>query len=134
MAKASPDLSVRQHERFSCDLPAEITIAPACAGQVRPMGVAQSAVGVIPGRLTDASKGGIGLRTGVYLPKHCRIAVRVADPERAGEAVLVGTLVVQRTAMLDRAPTYYVGAAFEGTGGGEQPLLARLKRAGGSAC
>ena len=134
MAKIAPDLSVRQHERYSCDLTAEISIAPGCAGQVRPVGGAEVAAGVISGRLIDASGGGVGLQTRVYLPRHCRIAVRVVDPVRPGEVLLAATLVVQRTAMVDRGPTYYVGGAFEGAGASEQPLLARLKRAGGRAC
>lgn len=85
--------------------------------------------------VTDYSAGGLGLRCGVLLPKHCLVRVELFEASTGGRAAgatpaLEVTVRVQRIRMLDRAPTFYLGCAFDG----ESPLatLQRLHEAAGS--
>jgi hypothetical protein len=101
------DLSVRQHERHGCSVPARVTIAPACAEAVKLLKVGASG---ITARVVDFSGGGLGLSSPVYVPLTSQLRVAVADD--TGQTLRVD-LRVQRIVMLDKGPTYYVGTAFE---------------------
>jgi hypothetical protein len=112
MTTGGTDLSVRRHERVLCDLGAMVTIAPESLGAVRPSRGATTAQGEVEARVVDASKGGLGLRTRVFLPGTALLIVRFTPPGVAAEVRAKAR--VQRVAMLDRTPTYYIGTAFEG--------------------
>lgn len=127
MPEPIPELVVRQYQRHRCDLPAHISIEPEHAPLVRPAGAALDPAGLVRARVIDASLGGLGLRTGVFLPRTCRLRVRIPDPA-GGPPLLDALLIVQRTALTDRAPTYYLGASF--APGSPAPRLAPLLAAG----
>jgi hypothetical protein len=123
-------LVVRQHERLRCDLRATLVVAPESAERVvlalegpKRGGGDGSEVEV---RITDCSRGGLGLQSPVFLPKRCRVRVRVVGVggiDGPGGVVEV-TTVVQRAAMLDRGPTYYLGTAAGAGDSGTARLVA----------
>ena len=113
MATPSPELSVRRHERYLCDLPAGVTVAPQSAGAVR---VSRSAIGTngrVQARVVDASEGGVGLMCPVFFPLTCRLRVIFDSPAGGGQQI-EATVRIQRAVMWDRKPTYYLGGAFDG--------------------
>ena len=104
---------VRQHERVQCQLAAVVGVAPEMEGRVVFSGTVCGtgrAGGTVGAEMIDCSRGGLGLKMRVFVPKHAKLVVRVAcgtDGEPREFAV-----VAQRVKMLDRGPTYYVGASF----------------------
>ncbi len=121
MPPSSRELTVREHERRECSLPAHLNVAPASArGITLSQTALQTELGV-PAQLVDISRGGVGLRTTVFFPKTCHLALRVTLPAPGGQPAKTGpaghaffqaTVRVQRVTMLGREPTYYLGAAF----------------------
>jgi hypothetical protein len=111
MTTAGTDLSVRRHERVLCDLEALVSVAPECQGAVKLSRGAGRADGAIAARVVDCSQGGLGLQTRVFLPGTCVLMVRFTQPGSGGE--VRARVRVQRVTMQDRAPTYYIGTAFE---------------------
>lgn len=127
MRPQKSDLTVRRHERFECDLAAEMSVADPCAHQVR-LSKQVGRDGCISAAVIDYSAGGLGLRSGVLLPKQCLLRVVLFEGPVGGSQPAMEALVrVQRVRMLDRAPTFYLGCAFEG----DSPLagLQRLHEA-----
>ncbi len=108
MGVHASDLAVRRHERYLCDLAARIAVE---GPEVRLARAALGAHGHLAARLVDVSRGGMSLSTGVYLPPSCLVSITVALP---GERTLVTRARVHRSAMTDRRPSYYIGAAYEG--------------------
>lgn len=122
-----PDpLVVRQHERLQCRLPAHARIADEHAEQVafaRTVGDGSGAVDVF---ITDCSRGGINIESTAFLPRGCRLRVRLA-PDPASSAPPVELLVrVQRPTMIARTPTYALGTSFVGQGNGHDAMVAAL--------
>jgi len=85
----------------------------------------------------DVSKGGLGLRSGVYLPRNLRVTLHIAgvgDKEgehatsaKAAARKLTVRAVVRRCSMLDHKPTYQVGLQFlDPVGRDEQALNAAV--------
>lgn len=112
---AQSDLTVRQHERVECDLLARVSLAAVHVPVVRLSRLAPSLGGAIPAHLVDVSRGGIGLKTLVYLPARCQIQVEFEAPV-LGSATGVRMQVlatVRRVIMADRTPTYYLGVSFQ---------------------
>ncbi|MFT3686435.1 MAG: PilZ domain-containing protein [Phycisphaerales bacterium] len=104
------NLVVRQHERLTCALAAEATVAPEHQGPIALSPLAADASGKFAPTVTDISRGGIGLRTKVFLPKQARLSVTITDP--AVGTPITATVRVQRVVMTDRTPTYDIGTAF----------------------
>lgn len=115
MPTTAGDLSVRSHERVKCALPAELWVGERCQDQVRLAGTARNAQGAVGVTVVDCSLGGLGLSSPVFFPRGCRLRVRISCTEEAGAppTVLEMTIAVQRVAMTDRAPSYYLGGSFE---------------------
>jgi hypothetical protein len=133
MSSQASDLAVRRYERYLCDLPAMVDIAPSSAGAVC---LGQAAVGTngrVSARVTDCSAGGLGLKSPVYFPHTANLRVTITLPAPLSGSLDV-CLRVQRVAMTDRKPTYYVGGAFEGLSGDHlstvQALMEALKASG----
>lgn len=121
MRAEARELTVRQHERHACDTAADVVLAPESADRVRLSRSAQGKGGGIPVSIIDFSRGGLGLRSTLFLPRLCRVRLRLTgDP--AAEVV---ALTVRRVRMIERTPTYYLGVSFDSP---EQSarLLARL--------
>ncbi|MFN0011178.1 MAG: hypothetical protein ACKVS8_05975 [Phycisphaerales bacterium] len=111
-SKAEPNV-VRQHERIQCRLAASVGVAQEMADRVVFSGLvcgSGRAGGTVVADLIDCSRGGLGLRMKVFVPKHTRLVVKAAcgPMGEPGEFLVVA----QRVKMLDRGPTYYVGASF----------------------
>ncbi len=123
--KSEPTV-VRQHERVQCQLAAVVRIAPEMEARVVFSGTVCGtgrAGGTVGAEMIDCSRGGLGLKMKVFVPKHAKLVVRVAcGPEGEQHDFAV---VAQRVKMLDRGPTYYVGASFPG-GANEQGLVDAL--------
>ena len=109
MAKAAPDLVVREHERHICDVRAVFTLAPASAGAVRLAPSVTRGGGAVEARIVDFSRGGLGLASHVYLPPSCAVIVTLVGDDRVGPVLAR----VRRVTMTDRKPTYYLGLGFE---------------------
>ena len=112
MPPAAEQLVVRQHERFHCRLPLQLRIAPEVAEQIVLARTVCDNTGSIEAFITDASRGGLGIESAVFLPRGCRLRVRLKSA--AAPATPEHDLVVrvQRVSMLDRKPTYYLGVSF----------------------
>lgn len=104
---APTELSVRQHERHTCDAPARVVIGAASAEGVR---LGSSALTRGAGKIVDFSQGGLGIRGAVFYPLTCHLRVTVLG---AGGAQAEIDVRVQRASMVDRSPTYYTGTSFE---------------------
>jgi c-di-GMP-binding flagellar brake protein YcgR len=122
-AAAQTDLIVRQYERVECTLPARISIAAAHAPLVRVSRLAPSIGGAIPAHIVDISRGGMGLRTPVYIPTRSQLMLSVDAPQMgSAESVrLEIPVTLRRVTMVDRQPNYYFGVAF-------QPLSAEVEQ------
>lgn len=123
-------LVVRQHERLRCDLAARVMVSPESAERVvLSLDGARGGGGAVDVavRVTDCSRGGLGLQSPVYLPKRCRVMVRVegVDGLEGASGTLELEVTVQRAAMLDRGPTYYLGTAT-GAGSAASGAMARM--------
>jgi len=125
METAPSQLVVRQHERHTCSFPARGGIDAAQAEQV---GIAVQLAGGGAGEtactLTDVSHGGLGLRSAIFLPKTTRLQLHVDLAD--GQPPVHLALKVMRVAMVDRAPTYYLGTSFVDDTAAIAGSLARL--------
>jgi hypothetical protein len=125
------DLSVRQHERHLCDSPCRVAVAASCAEAVR---LVRVGLGGADARIVDYSQGGLGLRSTVYFPQTCQLRITVPIP---GEAAVALDARVQRVAMLDRTPAYYIGTSFDHSTEAHREAALRalemLRAAGGKA-
>lgn len=138
MAISTSDLAVRRYERYGCDLPAQIAVAAASGQSVKLARSAAGAEGRIAARVVDCSQGGVGIQCAVFFPLTCAMRLWMTLPDAPGAkgGDLELNLRIQRTAMLDRKPTYYLGGSFDGRGGGGgrdaavSRLLAWLKASG----
>ena len=126
MAPHASDLAVRRHERYLCDLAASISVQ---GPEVRLARAALGAQGRLNARLVDVSRGGMSLSTSVYLPPTVRISISVTISDAQGERTLVAEGRVHRSAMTDRKPSYYIGAAFEGQDSAREAAVEQLIQA-----
>lgn len=104
------NLVVRQHERLNCALSAEATIAPEHQGPIVLSPLAADNTGKFSPIVVDISRGGIGLKSKVFLPKQAHLNVTITDPVVG--TPISATVRVQRVIMTDRTPTYELGTAF----------------------
>lgn len=121
MPEPSGPKGIRQHERFTCRLPAQITIAPAHDEQLRPIRTTTDTDG-LSATVVDCGRGGLGLNSTTFLPKQAQVTVRVC----AGDVTISAPLRVMRSQMVDRQPTYYLGCALASPTPEQQAELARL--------
>jgi hypothetical protein len=106
--KPELELSVRQHERFACAWDAELAIAPDDEASVRFSSTVLGLGGGVACKVVDCSPGGLGLHTPVFLPRKCRVVLRLT-----GDHTFKAKVRVRRVVMADRQPTYYIGCSFE---------------------
>ena len=108
-------LSFRRSSRFDLYVPARVSIARAHAPIVKLSAQTGSRTDKIVADLVDYSTGGLGLVTGVFIPRRTLLAVelleRGAEPGEA-EAFAQVTVRVQRVIMTDRRPAYLLGTEF----------------------
>lgn len=124
MSKGETPLVVRQQERHQCALSAELRIAPEDASRVTLAPHAGVGGGLVRVTVVDCSTGGLGLQSPVFMPRTCRVLVRVTTAP--GTPALEFTARVQRVWMLDRAPKYYLGVSFPGSGPAHEASVQKL--------
>lgn len=77
--------------------------------------------------VVDVSKGGLGLRSSVFLPKNLRLVLTIRGATEKGEALprpLTIRAIVRRCSLLDHKPSYLVGLQFvDAAGRDEQQLV-----------
>jgi hypothetical protein len=109
MAIQDSDLAVRRHERYGSAIPARLLVSPATA--LRLSSAAIGTGGSVNASVVDISRGGIGISSPVYFPLTSQLRVTFALP---GSAAPIEALVrIQRVAMSDVKPTYYLGGSLE---------------------
>lgn len=97
-----------------------VAVAPISAEAVR----LANAGGAAKTRIVDWSEGGLGLSSDLYLPLTCALRLTFTPPGATGPVTL--DTRVQRVAMSDRKPTYYVGTSFDSGNPEQQETVARL--------
>lgn len=127
MKRESVSARARQFERRETAYEARIEPVPEHADQFH-LGYpeAQAELAVI-----DVSEGGIGLRSGIFVPKNLRLVLYVSGVDSpqtgAGQTTKV-KMVARRTAMIDHKPTYKVGLQFlDPKGVNEQAFLSAVR-------
>ncbi len=134
MEFAVQKLSRRQFVRHAAEYAARVTPHSDHASQFRlSLPEAQSIVAV-----TDVSGGGLGLRSGVMLPRNLRLLVCVQGVGGSAPRSVTVEATVRRCSMMDHEPTYAVGLQFvDPTGEDERLLIAdaarRMKTAAASS-
>lgn len=111
----------RQFKRHSAEFEASIEPHPDHAEQFRltyPNAKAGLAV-------TDVSRGGLGLLTGIFIPRNLRLTVHVQTTAHSELPPLLVRAVVRRCALLDPKPTYQVGLEFLDPDGPDERTLTR---------
>lgn len=126
MRSATSDLVVRGSDRYQCDLPASLTVAPAHARIIKPDKSAPGAGGPVETRIVDLSSGGAGVRSPLFLPQGARLIL--ALPPRPGAEPLPVEVRVQRVMMLDRTPNFYLGTAFDNLSAEATEAVSKLLR------
>lgn len=113
--QGAESLVVRAHERVRCELASNASVAPEHATMIVLTNSAVDASGAIPTTVVDLSRGGIGFRSKVYIPKQARLIVKITDPAAGAtesDTALTVLVKVMRVMMLDRTPNYEIGTAF----------------------
>jgi len=120
MSQTGSELTVRQHHRFPCSLPTQLAVASASADRVKLSRAALGGAAGIATTLKDISTVGAGILSKVYFPVGCKLTIAVAAPDQS-TVQLSGSVI--RVIMIDRAPTYLIGAVFDA---GEQAPAQKL--------
>jgi PilZ domain len=127
MPPSGDQLVVRQHERLLCRLGAQLRVDESHTSQIALSRNVGEGTGSFGCAIVDCSRGGLGLETTFFLPRSCRIMVIVTD---AQGTKMEFAARVQRVAMTDRKPTYYLGVAFTTSGDvHDQRVMTLLKAA-----
>lgn len=116
----------RQFVRHEVWLEARIEAHPDHADQYRlAVPDAQSGLAV-----TDVSAGGLGLSSGIFVPKRMKVIVHVAAGENAvASEVIRVRAVVRRCDMIDHKPTYLIGLQFVDAAGKDEKRLVEAANA-----
>jgi hypothetical protein len=104
-------LAVRRYNRRECDLGCWIRVGDLHSAQVVFSRAVCEGEGLIRARIVDCSEGGLGVRTGVYLPRGLSLVVGFSLPAPDGPTEHELELRVQRSSMIDPGPTYYLGTS-----------------------
>lgn len=106
-------LTVRHAKRHVIALPCELSVAPAHQKLVQFSPQSGSARGVISATLVDASAGGVGASSPLFVPRMTLVLVRALLPSDRDTPIFEAVMRLQRVVMTDRTPTYLLGLAFE---------------------
>ncbi len=117
----------RQFKRHVTEYRARIEPHPDHAEQYRlTLPDAQAGLAVI-----DVSEGGVGLRTGIFVPKNMRLTLHIKGADESDSVaprMLKIRAVARRCEMVDPKPTYHVGLQFVDPGGTDENALIRAVR------
>lgn len=112
MSQPRNNNAVRQHQRYVCNMAAATRFDEGDARRLKLSPEASTSATAMACQLIDASRGGVGFSSRVYLPPSLRLIVSLKVAGIMQEV----KVRVQRVRMLDRTPTYYIGTSFVGTG------------------
>jgi hypothetical protein len=112
METAARDLSFRARGRRELSLAVYLRVQDADAQRVRYARAALSAQGEIAGTTVDLSDGGLGVIVDTYVPKWCRVWIRIPSPVEGRPPLLAIAGSVHRCVMCDRRPAYLLGIGF----------------------
>ena len=112
METRTRDLSFRARARRELALSVYLRVQDADASRVRYTKSALTAEGEISGTTVDLSEGGTGIIVDTYLPRWCRVWVRIPSPIEGHAPLLAVAGVVHRCDMCDRRPAYLLGIGF----------------------
>ncbi|MCG8406437.1 MAG: PilZ domain-containing protein [Phycisphaerales bacterium] len=133
MKAESISAQARQFERRKTAYEARIEPHPDHAGQFRlSFPDAQAGLSVF-----DVSEGGVGLRSGIYIPKNMRLTLHIlgvgGEVTETGEVLRI-RVIARRCDMIDHKPTYNVGLQFaDSQGADEQVLIRAASQASGAS-
>lgn len=106
-------LVVRRFKRHDVALDAAMCVAPEHMGLVRFSATSGARDGAIDVVLVDASDGGLGLMSPVFIPKRTIVRVTARSPMGKSDKPLLDTYVqIRRVVMTDRRPAYLLGGSF----------------------
>lgn len=107
-------LVLRRTARYDVALRARVTLAPEHAAWVKFSAGVTERQGGLEVDVVDISCGGAGLLSGVFIPRNCRLDIRIMGlgGENSEELVKVRAKV-HRVIMTDRRPAYLIGTSFE---------------------
>lgn len=111
MAQPRNNNAVRQHQRYQCSVAAAVRFDEADAPRLKLSPEASTSATTVATQMIDASRGGLGFSSRVYIPPSTRLLVTLKVSGVPQEL----KVRVQRVRMLDRTPTYYIGTSFTGT-------------------
>jgi hypothetical protein len=114
----------RLFQRHNVNLDARIEPHPDHASQWR-LAQPDSQTGLA---VVDVSKGGFGLRSGVYVPRSLRVTLHISGGgQREGglDRQLRIPAVVRRCILVDHKPTYQIGLQFVDAAGADEQYLVR---------
>lgn len=112
MASERERLAVRRHNRRECNLAAQLCVDGVHDAQVVFSNAVAETDGSVPLRIVDCSEGGLGLRSPVYVPRGAHVVVSVTLNNDGATGHHKIALRVQRSAMVDREPAYYLGTSL----------------------
>lgn len=107
----SDALIVRKHSRLDVSLRCKVAIDDEHKALVRFTSAGHG--GWIDADVVDLSGGGLAFMAGVFIPKRCRVNVRIMAAEEALAPLVEVSIRVQRVQMTDRRPAYLIGGAFD---------------------
>ena len=116
MARTS-SLIIRKNHRFEVSLPSKMSIAPEFHHAVRLAGGDSSGTRWLDVDVVDLSSQGIGVMSQVFVPRGCRVHLKVFLPgveAYENEPPLAEMFaVVRRVTMTDRRPAYLIGCLLK---------------------
>jgi hypothetical protein len=102
---------VRKAMRHDVSIRAALRIAPAHSDVVRLSAAAAGQGGWVEVDCVDASMGGLGFISTVFLPRMTHVTVRLFGSD-SKDVVLECSCVVRRVIMTDRRPAYHLGCSY----------------------
>ena len=92
---------------------AHIAVSPKHAEIVRLAPGAATRGGWFDSTVVDASEGGLGFVSELYVPRGCLVDVDIRSPQNHDESIFIACMRIKRVLMIDRRPGYLVGGVFE---------------------
>ncbi|GMU33700.1 MAG: PilZ domain-containing protein [Planctomycetia bacterium] len=118
--------------RHGTHLAASVEVHPDHADQVRmSFGDALNDFAVV-----DVSRGGIGLHSGVFLPKNLKVVLKISQTGPSGAETarpLTIRAIVRRYTLVDHRPSYLIGLQFVDPAGRDEQELVGISAASKTA-
>lgn len=113
MSSEYASLTVRQNRRREIAIAAHIAVMKEHAEIVRLAPGAATRAGWFDGTVVDASEGGLGFVSELFVPRGCMVQVDIRNPLNTDQSLLVSSMRIKRVLMIDRRPGYLIGGVFE---------------------